>query len=153
MTRAESQRAEALVLELAGGTNKLQELQEQVQVLSGFLDSVSQAAGETCSRMEKFTRQKTGNRQLQQGSGGASSGGAGSSGAGSSGTGGSGAAGQRGSPHQPGWAPRRSKEHFAYLQSKMMCARCFSDAKHDYKACTATPKPQNAVPPGYTESG
>jgi hypothetical protein len=122
---------------------------------AGFLDSVGQAAGETGSRMEKFKRQRTGNRQPQQGGGGAGSSGAGSSGTGGGSTGGgarAGGTGQQGNASQPGWAPRRSKEHFAYLQGKQMCARCFG-TKHDYKACTATPKPQNAVPPGFGESG
>jgi hypothetical protein len=133
----------------------MQELQELVQVLSGFLDSAVQAAGETGSRMEKFKRQKTGNRQPQQGNGGAGSSGAGGSGTGGGSAGGgarAGGTGQQGNASQPGWAPRRSKEHFAYLQGKQMCARCFG-TKHDYKACTATPKPQNAVPPGFGESG
>ncbi|WIA43739.1 hypothetical protein OEZ86_010165 [Tetradesmus obliquus] len=119
---------------------------------AGFLDIVGQAAGETGSRMDKFKRQKTGNRQPQQGGGGAGSSGAGSSGAGGSSLGGSGAAGQRGNASQPGWAPRRSKEHFAYLQTKKKCARCFGD-KHDYKACKAPVQPANAVPPGFGESG
>jgi exonuclease VII large subunit len=157
-TAAAGTRVDSLRGELAVSVEELQQLQEQVKVLSGFLDIVGQAAGETGSRMDKFKRQRTGNRQPQQASGGAGGNGAGSSGAASSGaggssSGGSGAAGQRGNASQPGWAPRRSKEHFAYLQTKKMCARCFSSNKHDYKACKAPIQPANAVPPGFDESG
>ncbi|WIA35908.1 hypothetical protein OEZ86_004287 [Tetradesmus obliquus] len=60
-TAAAGTRVDTLRGELAVSVEELQQLQEQVKMLSGFLNIVGQAAGETGSRMDKFKRQKTGN--------------------------------------------------------------------------------------------
>lgn len=146
LTKTERQRAEAQIQEVAAQVAKVKELQEQVEVLSGLFDEVAGSVGKASNKMEQYQRQKTGNRQPQQGSG------AGSSGAGSGGAGGGAhAGGAKGQQNQPGYAPRRSAEHFAFLRTKQMCARCFGQA-HDFKTCTAPIRPANEVPPGFPGS-